>query len=333
MNRSTFGRMDRPDPQLSVIVPTRERRQTVLATLRAIDRDAAGLPVEVVVADDGSQDGSAAAIRRLAGELEVELACVEREQPGGPAAARNSAIALARAPLLLFLGDDMPPRRGLVEAHLRFHRRHPATGAALLGRIVPAAACDTPFARWLHERGKQFAFAELSAGSLVPARLFYAANLSLKASLLSETGGFDERFRFGHEERELGRRLEQAGIAISHDPAVVAEHDHPTDLSSTLRRMRGFGRSLRLLTEIDGREPAPRRPGPRHRAASLLLAMPASVGLRRPLLRERTWRFLCEQATREAFWDEQDPSDPAIRIGRRLARIAERDPATRVAGR
>lgn len=302
-----------------MIVPTRDRRETVLATLAAIDRDAPGGAVEVVVADDGSGDGSFEAIERAAPSLATEIRCIRRASSGGPAAARNTAIALARAPVLLFLGDDMAPRRGLIERHLRFHREHLDPNHALIGRIVPAPGSDTAFARWLHECGKQFAFAEMSAGAPVPPRLFYAANLSLKAELLARAGGFDERFEFGHEERELGRRLELAGIQISHEPAALAEHDHPTDLASTLRRMRAFGHSLRLLCELDPAEPRPGRPAPRHRLAALALALAAPLGFGAAPLRRRSWRFLCEQAAREAFWEEPDPPDPAVRVGRRLA--------------
>jgi len=320
--------MDRPAPELSVIVPTRDRRETVLATLAAIDRAAAGQAVEVVVADDGSGDGTAAAIERTGAALEIEVLCVRRARAGGPAAARNAAVARARSPLLLFLGDDMAPRPGLIERHLRFHRQHPAGERALIGLIAPAPGCDTPFARWLHECGKQFAFAEISAGAEVPVRLFYAANLSLKAELLARAGGFDERFEFGHEERELGIRLERAGIRIDHDPEALADHDHPTDLEATLRRMRGFGRSHRLLCRFDPAEPRPSRPAARHRLAALALTLPAVARVRAAPVRRRTWRFLCEQAAREAFWDELDPPDPAIRVGRRLAELAARDPAT-----
>lgn len=320
------------NPQLSVIVPTRDRRERMLATLSAIDRDAAGQAVEIVIADDGSSDGTVEAIERAGATLEIEVFCVRRARAGGPAAARNAAVARARSPLLLFLGDDMAPRPGLIDCHLRFHREHPAVERALIGRIVPAPACDTPFTRWLHECGKQFAFAEISAAAEVPVLLFYAANLSLKAELLTRAGGFDERFEFGHEERELGLRLERAGIRINHDPEALADHDHPTDLEATLRRMRGFGRSHRLLCRFDPAEAKPSRPAARHRLAASALTLPAVARVRAAPVRRRIWRFLCEQAAREAFWDEPDPPDPAIRVGRRLAALAARDPATRAEG-
>lgn len=308
-----------------MIIPTRDRRDTLLATLTALDRDSRDLPVEAVVADDGSVDNTAEAVTAVAAGLQLDLELVRRDAPGGPAAARNSAVAAAKAPVLLFLGDDMPPGPGLIERHLAFHRAASEGRQALLGRIVPAPGSDSPFARWLHEHGKQFAFAHISRDTPVPRRFFYAANLSLRAELLAAAGGFDERFEFGHEETELARRLERLSISITHDPEALALHDHPTDLNRTLRRMRGFGRSHRLLCQVLPDEPQPPRPALRHRlaAAALLAAGPARRS------RTRSWTFLCEEAAREAFWGEADPPDPAVRIGRGLAARAAADPATR----
>ncbi|MGH2986062.1 MAG: glycosyltransferase family 2 protein, partial [Solirubrobacterales bacterium] len=200
-----------------------------------------------------------------------------------------------------------------------------------IGRIVPAATSDSPFSRWLHEQGKQFAFAHMNADEPVPARLFYAANCSLKRELLESAGGFDERFEFGHEELELGRRLERAGIRLAYDPEAIAEHDHPTDLWATLARMRGFGRSYRQLTNLDPGQEQPRPPGLRHRVKASALTAAALLGPRRLQPRETTWAFLCEEAQREAFWGEPDPEPPGppVRVGAGLARLAARDPAVR----
>jgi glycosyltransferase involved in cell wall biosynthesis len=316
-------------PQLSVIVPTRDRAATVAETLARLARERAADSIEVVVVDDGSRDDTPAVLERAATSLPLELRSVRRQSGGGPGAARNSGLAVARAPVCLFLGDDMRPRDGLLARHREFHRRREGFGDALIGRIVPAPTSDSPFSRWLHEQGKQFAFAHMRADEPVPARLFYAANCSLKRELLESVGGFDERFEFGHEEQELGGRLERAGIRLAYDPEAIAEHDHPTDLWSTLARMRGFGRSYRQLTDLDPGRPQPRPPGPRHRVKASALTAAALLGPRGP--RETTWAFLCEEAQREAFWGEPDPAPPAppVRVGAGLARLAARDPAVR----
>ncbi len=317
--------------RLTVVMPTRDRRERALRTLARLGEELAGHRAEAIVVDDGSSDGSAAAIADLAASFPVPLRVERLETSRGPGAARNRGLGLAAGSICLFLGDDIVPRPGLVARHLDFHRSRPDPGDALLGRVVPAPPLDrSPFLCWLHEHGKQYAYGLLESGAQVQSRFFYAANSSLKLRLLRTAGGFDERFRFGHEEAELAGRLQAAGLRLHYDAEVVAEHDHPTDLAATLRRMREFGRSQRLLTELDRSQPGPGRPTSRHRLAAIVLALPALVGLRPAPVRARTWRFLCEQASREAFWGERDPADPAIRVGRTLARLAARDPATRL---
>jgi len=316
-------------PALSVIIPTRDRATTIAETLTSLATQPEVELVEVIVVDDGSEDDTFAVLERAASTLPIDLHPIRRPRAGGPGAARNSGIEHASAPVLLFLGDDMRPAAPVLSRHLAFHRRDSGSGAALIGRIVPAPSSDSPFARWLHEQGKQFAFGRMSAEAPVPADFFYAANCSLKRELLTVAGGFDERLEFGHEERELAARLVPAGLRLRYDPEALVEHDHPTDLAATLRRMRAFGRAYRGLAELMPAVPEPRRPGPRHRAraAALRVAARASIAA----AREPSWEFLCEQAHREAFWGEPDPPPeaPGVRIGAGLARLVARDPAVR----
>jgi hypothetical protein len=56
-------------------------------------------------------------------------------------------------------------------------------------------------------------------------------------------------------------------------------------------------------------------------------------------LQHETWRFLCHEATREAYWDAIDRredgrqrSGAELRIGRTLARLATRDQDARMPG-
>jgi glycosyltransferase involved in cell wall biosynthesis len=318
-------------PQLSVIVPTRDRAGILAENLGRLAREDVGAPVELVVVDDGSRDATPAVLEGFAATARHELRVVRRPAPGGPAAARNSGLEVARGTACLFIGDDMLPAAGLLRRHLDFHRRHPERGDALLGRVVPAPSSASPLARWLHERGKQFAFAAIAPGEPIAPALFNTANASLKRELIDRAGTFDERFGVGNDDVELGLRLGRAGLRLSYDPDAVVEHDHPTDLIATLGRMRANGRSYRLLTDLHPEQPRPRPPGPRHRLKAAVLSAAALAPPSRRATRELCWTFLCEQAHREAFWGESDPPAAPLRIGRRLALAAERDPAVRSA--
>jgi glycosyltransferase involved in cell wall biosynthesis len=105
------GRFD-PDsrdvPLLSIVSPT--WRHDPRALLDALAREAASLPVELVVVDDGSGDPALAEslidqIERFPAPARVILlhANIGRSQ------ARNRLITAARSPFLLFLDSDMLP--------------------------------------------------------------------------------------------------------------------------------------------------------------------------------------------------------------------------------
>jgi glycosyltransferase involved in cell wall biosynthesis len=313
--------------ELAVVVPTRDRRPILLETLARLDAQVADLPVEIIVVDDGSSDGSAEAAADLAAGARSSIEVVSQE-PAGPARARNVGLGKTASATCLFLGDDIWPRPGLVARHLEFHRRRPQVDAAMLGLTVPAdSLADSEFIGWLHSSGVQFGYRSLRPGDQVPASCFWTSNVSVKTDLLSRVGGFDEAFRQpACEDAELGVRLARSGMNLSFDPLAVGEHFHPTDLTRTLERMRMVGESFRLLSDRAPELPMPRRPGLRHRVKAVGLTVLYRAGLRPRLVRHATWRFLCDEVQREAYWAPGGATGTEPRIGSALARLAMEDP-------
>lgn len=84
-------------PRISVLIPTRDRRELLLACLASL-REQTYRDFEVVVVDDGSTDGT----ERLAPRVEIYA----RTPPMGVGHARNVAISLARGEFLYVLDSD-----------------------------------------------------------------------------------------------------------------------------------------------------------------------------------------------------------------------------------
>lgn len=87
---------------VSVIIPTRNRPQFLKAALRSVLQQTCPI-AQIIVVDDAS--GMPEALSPLAA-LSPGIEIVRRLTRGGPAAARNSGLELARGEFLVFLDDD-----------------------------------------------------------------------------------------------------------------------------------------------------------------------------------------------------------------------------------
>lgn len=96
---------DRRQPRVSVVMPAFDSERTVGEAVRSV-LDQTATDLELVVVDDGSHDGTAAAA--ASGDPRV---CVVSQPNSGTAGARNAGLALASGELVTFLdADDRWPR-------------------------------------------------------------------------------------------------------------------------------------------------------------------------------------------------------------------------------
>jgi glycosyltransferase involved in cell wall biosynthesis len=114
-------------PRVSIVIPTYNRASIVR---RAIDSVLAQTfdDLEILVVDDGSTDDTRAA---LAGYPERVRAI--HQENGGPAAARNHGMRLARGEYIGFLDSDDAYLPRNVEAHLRRFEECPEAGLVYCG--------------------------------------------------------------------------------------------------------------------------------------------------------------------------------------------------------
>src|SRR5947207_1809359 len=88
-------------PLITVITPTHNRRETVLRAVESVLSQS--MPrLEHIVVDDGSTDGTEAALDRISDPRLIYVGAKWR----GANAARNAGIERARAPVVTFLDSD-----------------------------------------------------------------------------------------------------------------------------------------------------------------------------------------------------------------------------------
>lgn len=226
-------------PELSVIVPTYGRPETIRTLLAELDlQTLAPERFEVVVVDDGTPTPIEVDATQHAYALTLL-----RQPNAGPGAARNLALEHVRAPLTLILNDDAAPAADLLERHLIAHAQC-APKTALLGTFrFTRAALQSPFVQVLQFSNLLFDFPSLVHGRRYGWQHFWTCNLSLPTEALRAVGGFDAaNFREPIcEDVELGYRLGQLGWQVEFREDLVCEHDHVLNARGYFQRMTRLG--------------------------------------------------------------------------------------------
>ena len=235
-----------------------EHLRLLLAALAAQTRP----PDEVIVADDGSDAATVAALGRLLPACGLPARAVRQEKDGYRlAAARNLAIRAATGDYLLFLDCDLAPLPDAVAIHDR--RAAPgrllcgnralldeAATAALMAAAPAPSAADWEKA-WAAADQRELPEAARLFARHAALRRWHAArphkpkllgcHFSLFRAEVDRVNGFDENFTgWGYEDDDFARRLYRAGVAPQ---SVIAEARalhlwHPSLAPQALKRHR-----------------------------------------------------------------------------------------------
>jgi GT2 family glycosyltransferase len=224
--------------RISVVIPTYNRLDTLRHVIPAlVAQDLRPEAFEIIVADSNSNDGTAEYLAEIA-RTSPNL----RHLPGpytGRASARNAGIAAAQAPLVLFTDADIIASTDLLSAHLARHERG---RKAVIGCEIQVDSYDA------YLRKRRDHAHEDSLHPPTRKRLtwlyFMTGNCSVRKADLDLVGRFDEDFTgYGHEDLELGYRIQHAGIPIEYAPEAVNYHWHPVPFDQQQGRMELAGRS------------------------------------------------------------------------------------------
>lgn len=242
--------------QLSIIVPLVSRVEDSIPQLEALESQT--LPpssYEVVLVDSRGQDGPAIPESRCStGSPDRSRIQYFRIGVPGRSSAVNFGLQHSTGEIVLLLADDFIPEPDLAQAHLDFHRRHPAESRVGIGsgRFSPALREDD-FRRWLEDSGKLFGVPVHGETTSIPSTYFYGANASAKRSFLEKVGGFDEDFPYAAwDDYEVGQRMLRHGMESTFLPGATAWHEHPVTLGEYAKSTRKAGESAVLIERKTG---------------------------------------------------------------------------------
>lgn len=198
---------------LSVAIATRNRRDLLLRTLERLQESYAG--VDIIVADNGSGDGTPDAVRRAFPGVRV----IETGANRG-AYARTLAAQAAKSELLAFCDDDTYWPAGALERAARTFERYPRLGLLCAKLLIEPDMRLDPVCELMR-------LSPLPRNGDVPGPPvlgFLACAAVVRRRAFLDAGGFHPEYGIGGEEELLAIDMTDAGWALCYVDELVAYH-------------------------------------------------------------------------------------------------------------
>ena len=277
-------------PLVSILTPAYNSAAYIEETIGSV-RGQTFPNFEMIVADDGSTDGTIDVVRRVAdGDPRVVIVSSPH---GGPAAARNAAITVARGRFFALLDSDDTWMPDYLSEQLEIANRYPSAGVVTPNGINRGGELDgRPL--WPATEGLR----TLALHDMIVEDNAVCVMALFRREVVERSGGFDPRFT-GNEDYEFWLRAANAGFGFVQNRRPLCRYRRrPGSLSSdTIRMAEGI---IRVL------ETAATWSGPIERERSVIIAKVAQM--RDQMTSERLRASLSRRDGRDAAMRLRDLS-------------------------
>jgi len=234
------GRRERPRPRcVSVVIPAYNAAATLAEQLEALAAQEYDGDWEVVVADNGSTDGTPELARRYRDRFKA-FTLVDSGPGRGHSVPRNAGARAARGDLLAFCDADDVVAPGWLAAMADAARHHDLVGGWLDARPLNDDAVRSWHRPWPTDRLRSW---------LLPSAV--SANFAIWADVLWDLGGWSAEYEAGAEDTELSWRAQLAGYRLGFAPDAVVWYRYRSGLRATARQAYRIGVNCeRLLRDF-----------------------------------------------------------------------------------
>jgi glycosyl transferase family 2 len=251
------------EPMITVIVTSRDRAELLGLALRSVQlQDFAEW--ECIVVDDASLDDAVQVAQTFAA-VDKRFTVLSHDRVRGLSAARNSGLAVARAPYVCFLDDDDLLLSGSLRRRLEVLRAQPTDVAGVYCDWIGIEPDERLERLTSHRRPRRLP--TVSFGDFASGARFISSSPLLAIGAVRAAGGFDEDL-LRAEDVDLWLRIARAGYRFAYaDTVGVGYRRSPgslvigapdVQLDSLLRILRGADRPLPDDADVPPR--ADRRP-------------------------------------------------------------------------
>lgn len=233
---------DHPAPLVSVIMPAYCAVDYIEDAIQSVCAQTF-TNYELILINDGSPDTN---LLEMILQPHRRFITYLKQENGGPGAARNAGLLVARAAFVAFLDADDYWEPRFLEEQIGFIRRNPCTDLVYCDALIVG---DSPLA------GRTFMQTNPSRGevtfeSLLDERctIVLSGVVARRQSIVA-AGMFDERFRLS-EDYDLWLRMARSGARMSYQRRVLLCHrDNPRGLSADPTRL--FESALGVLDRAE----------------------------------------------------------------------------------
>ena len=202
------------NPQISVVIPSYNRRDCVLALLSDLQKQE-DVEYEIIVVDDCSPDDSVDAIR----EKFPEVRLLENEKNQGPAFSRNQGIRAAKGDYIAGFDSDVTlPDPLILKNVIQTFADNPGAAGLAFRLFEPDGKTDDA-PRWWHSRP----IGENSEKTF-ETDYFSGTAYAFHTETLHQAGLFPEWLYMHYEEVVLAWRILDTNNKLLYSPSLTAIH-------------------------------------------------------------------------------------------------------------
>lgn len=214
-------------PDISVVVPAYNEESRIDGQLEALSQQTFSGRFEVVVADNGSTDGTAELVRSWSGRLPA-VRVVDASRSSGVNVARNVGVQASLSPKIAICDADDRVHPGWLEAMSTGLVGYDAVAGPLeIESVNPPDI--VAFRTWRFEGLKPaFGFLPYAVG----------ANCGFTREAYERVGGFDESFAGGCDEIDFFWRLQLSGLVLGFAPGARVDYRFRPTRRETLKQLR-----------------------------------------------------------------------------------------------
>jgi GT2 family glycosyltransferase len=223
---------------VSVVIPVYNAVETLGDQLEALCRQTYRGEWEVIVADNGSTDGSREVATRFLARL-PNLRILDASSRPGAAAARNIGASVAKSDLLVFCDADDLVTEGWLTSHVDALSDHDFVSGAMDHHALNPGV----YARW------QRSHVTSAARGLRYLPYALSSNMGVTRKAFEEVGGFAEDLgtAAAGDDVDLSWRLQLAGYKLHFDPSAVVAYRHRRSLRALWRQHAQYGMAEPVL--------------------------------------------------------------------------------------